>query len=162
MCFNSVNRDQILTAQQRRSNERIFNDKNEEHPLKVLYSNCDCLTQTKLSEIEQYVSEDSPDILVLTEIFPKHSVFELRVKLYNTENYDLFISTLVEGRGVAIYVKKKFVATQLIFDSKFKEHGWCKIKISGNNNLTRENTQQLMELIGQQQQIFPCTYYGRF
>ena len=48
---------------------------NENSPLKFLYSNCDCLTQPNISELEQYIVNESPDIMALAEIFPKHSHF---------------------------------------------------------------------------------------
>ena len=113
------------------TNNRI----SEEHPLKVMYSNCDCLTQSKLSELEQYIVNDSPDIIVLTEIFPKHSSLGIQVELFTIENYDSFFVNETEGWGVVIFVKKIFLATKLSFGSEFKEQIWCNLKISNSNSL---------------------------
>ena len=57
---------------------------------KIFYSNSDCLTQSKMSELEHYVFKDSPDIIVLTEIFPKHCNYGIQPELYNLENYYMF------------------------------------------------------------------------
>ena len=35
------------------------------------YTNCDCLTQTKLSELQCFIRTNSPDVVALTEIRPK-------------------------------------------------------------------------------------------
>ena len=56
---------------------------NEKSPLKILYSNCDCLTQPKISELEQYIVNESPEIMALTEIFLKHPHFGIQTELYN-------------------------------------------------------------------------------
>ena len=60
-----------------------FNDVNVHHnilnfgKLQVLYTNCDCLTQTKLSELKKFVAEKSPDIIAITEVFSKNSIFPI-------------------------------------------------------------------------------------
>ena len=113
-----------------------------------------------MSEPEHYVFKDSPDIVVLTEIFPKHCNYGIQPELYKLENYDMFLSSESEGRGVVIYVKQKFIATQIIFDSEFREHVWCKIKISETSSLLvggiyrspnsqRENSLHLIDLFCQ-------------
>ena len=115
-----------------------------------------------MSELENYVFKDSPDIpvIVLTEIFHKHCNYGIQPELYNLENYDIFLSSESEGRGVVIYVKQKFIATQIIFDSEVREHIWCKIKISDTSSLLvggiyrspnsqRENSLHLIDLLRQ-------------
>lgn len=44
--------------------------------LTVLYSNVDCLTHSKKLELECLLSENRADIVALTEIYPKNSIFE--------------------------------------------------------------------------------------
>ena len=39
--------------------------------LKYLYSNVDCITQIKKVELEYIIGNSSPDIIGLTEIYPK-------------------------------------------------------------------------------------------
>ena len=95
---------------------------NENSPLKFLYSNCDCLTQSKISELEQFIVNESPDIMALTEIFPKHSHFGIQTELYNLAEYDTSFSSTSEGRRVVIFAIKSFLATKLKIDSEFKEH----------------------------------------
>ena len=131
---------------------------NENSPLKFLYSNCDCLTQSKISELEQYIVNELPDIMALTEIFPKHSHFGIQTELYNLAEYDAFFSSTSEGPGVVIYAKKSFLATNLKIDSEFKEHVWCNLRILDSTNIVvgamyrspngqRENTTHLVNLL---------------
>ena len=42
---------------------------------KVLYTNCDCLSQVKKSELEYYQQKELPDVIALTEVFPKNKIF---------------------------------------------------------------------------------------
>ena len=44
--------------------------------LKVLYTNCDSLTEAKQCELLNIIEEDKPGIIALTEIYPKHATFE--------------------------------------------------------------------------------------
>ena len=39
--------------------------------LKVVYTNADCFTTSKQTELQCYIQEKDPDIIAITEIFPK-------------------------------------------------------------------------------------------
>ena len=65
--------------------------------MKFLYSNCDCLTQSKLSELEQYIVIELSDTMALTEIFPKRSHFGIQTELYNLAKYDAFFPSTSES-----------------------------------------------------------------
>ena len=97
-----------FNTEQETNNVNSQNRINEEHPLKVMYSNCDCLTQSKLSELEQYIVSDSPDIIVLTEIFPKHSSLGIQVELFNIENYDSFLQVKPKAGEWLSSLKRSF------------------------------------------------------
>ena len=68
--------------------------------LKCFYSNVDCLTQIKKVELEYIIENSSPDIIRLTEIYPKNCVNDLDESSYHTENYDMFLSPIGKGCGV--------------------------------------------------------------
>ena len=46
-------------------------------PLKVLYSNADCFTISKQSELKFYIQEKDPDIIAITDILPKTPAFDI-------------------------------------------------------------------------------------
>ena len=73
--------------------------------LQVLYTNCDSLTQTKLSEPKNFVAEKSPDIIAITEVFPQKKYFSPSHEHYQIKDYDIFL-TETDGRGVCIYAKQ--------------------------------------------------------
>ena len=103
--------------------------------LKVLYTNCDSLTQTKQCERLNIIVEDKPDIIALTEIYPKHATFETSAAFFAIDSYDLFLTPESEGRGIAIYTKSALKATQFTTESKAKEFLWCRIKLKDQNEI---------------------------
>lgn len=103
--------------------------------MKILYTNADCLSQTKLAELKILLNEEAPDILGITEVFPKHSLFEQQEVFYVIENYELFLSNLRKGRGVALYIKKQLNPVQVLIQSDFEESVWCKIYLQNRDCL---------------------------
>ena len=103
--------------------------------MKVFYTNADCLSQSKKDELENYIKNFSPDIIGITEIFPKRSSFINQEIFYHLENYDMFLSNINEGRGVAIYTKKSLNADAVKVESPFKESVWCKIQLQNHDAL---------------------------
>ena len=87
----------------------------------MFYTNADCLSQSKKDELELYIKHNSPDILGITETFPKRSYFKNQELFYHIENYDMFLSDINEGRGVAIYIKKSLNAVALTVEPSFNE-----------------------------------------
>lgn len=55
--------------------------------------------------MEALIVAENPDIISLTEIFPKKSLFGPVEEFYNLEGYVKIISDLEIGRGVVIYIK---------------------------------------------------------
>ncbi|MEW8544372.1 MAG: reverse transcriptase domain-containing protein, partial [Candidatus Thiodiazotropha sp.] len=118
----------------------------------------DCLTQVKRVELEVFINENSPDIIGLTEIFPKQYSYELDQSTFQIDNYDMFCSPIGQGRGVVIYVKNALFANSVTFDTNFKESVWCKIQLRQASTLlmgciyrspssTQENSEHLLSLL---------------
>ena len=123
----------------------------------MFYSNVDCFTVEKKLELQSLLTKNGIDIIGLTEILPKHSVFENLEVYYKLDNYNIFTSDLKEGRGVVICVREGLCAEQVILRSDFKEAVWCKIKLRQNDtflvgclyrspNSSDQNSLELMEL----------------
>ena len=86
----------------------------------------------KKCELINSIRENNPDIIALTEIYPKHATFETSAALFNIETYATFLTPEAEGRGIAI-VKGSIKATQLTVESYSKEFLWCKINLKDQN-----------------------------
>ena len=71
----------------------------------------------------------------LLKLFPKRSYFKNQELFYHIENYDMFLSDINEGRGVAIYIKKSLNAVALTVESSFNESLWCKIQLQNQDSL---------------------------
>ena len=76
-----------------------------------MYTNCDCLTQAKLSKLYCYIESYSPDIIALNEVLPKRPAFETSTELYKLEGYTMFSSDLNHGTEILVYVKESLGAT---------------------------------------------------
>ena len=77
--------------------------------------------------------EDNPDIMIITEIYPKNSTYQNFESLLQLPGYDLWSTD--SGRGIAIYTAVHLLATQIDIDHNFKEHIWCNIQISHGHNI---------------------------
>ena len=103
--------------------------------MKVFYTNCDCLTQTKLSELQCYIRTNSPDVIALTEILPKNYLFETSANSYIIQGYTMFSSNMMRGRGILLYIKESLGATDYQVNEPFQEHIWCKLSLTRGDNL---------------------------
>ncbi len=101
-----------------------------------------------------------PDIVAITEIYPKNTSFENVREVYNIEGYDSFIHDLKSGRGVIIYTIKNLNASELLINEKYNESVWLDVDLKGNDRLVigciyrspndqRENIQQLEKCINE-------------
>ena len=100
--------------------------------LKVIYSNCDSLTEAKQCELLNIKEED---IKALTEMYHKHATFETTAAYFHIENYDLFLTRESERSEIAIYTKSALKATQFTTESRAKEFPWCRIKLRDHNEI---------------------------
>ena len=124
----------------------------------MLYTNSDCLSQTKLVELSNFCDQNNLDIIAITEILPKFSLFQPEEKNYSLDGFDLFTSNLSQGRGCAIFVKQYLVATKVTFECNLDESVWCQINLNNNDKLvigyiyrnqnsTLKNNQNLYQLL---------------
>ena len=67
----------------------LLNHENKQF-LSVFYTNADCLSQSKKEELELYINSNSPDIIGVTEMFPKRSSFKNQEIFYQLTDYDFF------------------------------------------------------------------------
>ena len=55
----------------------------------------------------EYICVFNPDIITITEIYPKHSLYELTITELNIDGYDIFYNdTCLAHRGVCIFILK--------------------------------------------------------
>ena len=80
--------------------------------LKVLYTNADGFTISKQTELKCYIQEFEPDIIAITEILPKHTVFYLDASHYIIDGYNMFYSDLTQGRGCVCYSNSSIPASR--------------------------------------------------
>lgn len=89
---------------------------------------------------------------------PKNSLLPIDDSFFQFSDYDSFLSSTKDGRGVAVFIKKKFSATLLTINSHFQEAVFCKLRLRGSDsalvgcvyrspNSTRENFDLLTELL---------------
>ena len=100
---------------------------------KILYTNADCFTLSKREELNVIIQESSPDIIGITEVFPKNKLFDNQEIFYQIDN--LLTANLQEGRGVILYVKSDLFAEQAYFESDFQEAVWCRVKLKNRDTL---------------------------
>ena len=92
-------------------------------------NNCDCLTQTKKLELQEFDKNSQPDIIALTEIYPKNTIYDINETYYQITDYHMFMSSNESGRGIVIYTKCSLQAQKYVFNVNFKEQVWCKIQL---------------------------------
>ena len=91
--------------------------------LNCLYSNVDSLLNKK-DELEARISQSKPDVIALTEIFPKNIQYEVDNAELSITGYKLFLSTK-RKRGVAIYIKENLEAYESNMNGQdFEESVW--------------------------------------
>jgi len=73
--------------------------------LKCWSTNADSLLN-KLDELKARIYLFNPDIIAITEIYPKHNLYEITATELNINGYDVFCNDESSAhRGVCIYIK---------------------------------------------------------
>ena len=77
--------------------------------LNVLYKNSDILTN-KLNQLHLLAIEHHLDILMITEMKPKHSFEPITTQHIKLEGFDIYsnIEDKESKRGIAIYISHKY------------------------------------------------------
>ena len=129
--------------------------------LTIYYTNADNLLN-KRNELQLIITSKQPDVLVITEIFPKNilSTKISQVEL-NLEGYYFYGSEVKDNsRGVIIYIRNDIISYPCseVDDIHFLESAWCVIKVGKNDRLllggiyrsssgTDENNENLLQLL---------------
>ena len=109
-------------------------------------------------ELESYIQLKTPDVIALTEVLPKNSLFDQNKEVFMLHGYSCFSSVLTQGRGVLLYVKENFSAIEEVYVRNFQDAVWCKIMLRGGDKLligciykspnsTSENTLNMFEAV---------------
>ena len=108
---NGLNYDPIRTNDQRFKNTAASHTPVKTvKSLKCWSTNADSLFN-KIDELKARICVFNPDIITITEIYPKHSLYELTITELNIDGYDIFYNdTGFARRGVCIYIKTCFNA----------------------------------------------------
>ena len=132
---NSTQSDDENTFSTASINENDINMqfKGTKEGLSFYYTNADNLL-FKLDELKVRIQLVSPDILIITEIYPKtEKSTDLTEEEFQIDNYTLYRSNVAENsRGVAIYVKNTLSSTVNVelTDHLFTESVWVSIQLS--------------------------------
>ena len=103
-----------------------------------MYTNADTLTN-KMRELQILAIERKADIIMITEVRPKHTKEILSKQQFMLEGYDLYtnIEEEEEARGVAVYIAKHLAlrAHEIEIDSDFNESIWVQLNISESTKI---------------------------
>ena len=96
----------------------------------------------KRQELVHIFKIENPDIVLLNELLPKKTTFDVQPAEINFEGYDCFSncfeSSIRNPRGVAIYVKRSLNAQPVILNEDqivAKETVWAEIKLKDDEKL---------------------------
>ena len=89
----------------------------------------------KKEELILQLQDNSPDIIAITEMYPKTKLFDNQEIFYHLNGYDMLLANLHEGRGVVIYIKSNLNAEQVYFETNFKESVWCHINLKNRDTI---------------------------
>ena len=95
--------------------------------LKCFYTNADSLPNKK-EEFENSIIKEKPDVVAITEVFPKNSRYKVTAAELNIQGYDLFIDERGQGkRGIIIYCKCELEATLSDVEYKYDGSLWISL-----------------------------------
>ena len=130
--------------------------------LTVMYSNIDQSLTGKLNELIGNIEIHRPDIIMLTEIEPKHKkdpTKQIKDSEINIPNYALFTNQ-IKKRGVAIYIKNELNPRDCtaIINEKFEECVFCEFEgvndekiligcMYKSPNSSKENVENMMKTL---------------
>ena len=106
--------------------------------LSIYYTNADSVLN-KLDELKVRIQIISPDILIITEIFPKTGkACDIAVEELHIDNYTLYTSSIKDNsRGVAIYVVNSLSSTLNLnlTEYSYSESVWVNIRLENRDSL---------------------------
>ena len=105
--------------------------------LKCWYTNADSLIN-KIDELKGRIKVFSPDIICVTEVFPKNCVYGISMSEIYIEGYDCFCSEFnYHDRGVCIYIRDNLNSHKLDLSSnnQFNEYIFCLLSLSDSDDI---------------------------
>ena len=106
--------------------------------LRCWYTNADSLIN-KLEELKCRMTESCPDIVCITEVFPKHCVADVSVVNLQINGYNCYCSAFSHSnRGVCLYVKSNLNAYRLgdLKMRDFQESLWYSVSLPNSDYIT--------------------------
>ena len=126
--------------------------------LNCMYTNADSI-MNKREELEARIEVNQPDIIAISEVYPKVQGHHIQSAELQLDGFDCFTADQ-EGRGVCIYTRKwmKATAVNSLTGSDFSESVWCETRLKNNDilligcvyrspNSSQDNNDRLMDLI---------------
>ena len=102
-------------------------------------TNCDSL-MNKRDELSILISQYEPKIILLTEILPKNVKNPIDRSELVLPNYELYVSSLVNGHAVATYIHESIssIVVENLTTELFQESVWFCSKLDNNDNYLME------------------------
>lgn len=90
----------------------------------------------KIDELKSriYNTKYNPDIIGITEVFPKNARYTILPAELTLPGYELFINVNPK-LGSGLYIKKELNPVEYKMETQFKESVWVKVKLNKNDNL---------------------------
>ena len=100
--------------------------------LLIWYANVDTLTDAKMNELKSRIKNEHPDVICLTEVYPKSFSIAPHDAFFDIDGYNPPLRNECNklNRGVLMYTANHIIGTQISPATDFKESIWCKIKIT--------------------------------
>ena len=124
------------------NSERLSLDEKISEPnldkLRVYYTNADCLLN-KIGELQVMIDIVKPDVIVVTELFPKSiNPVNIDKNEYKINGFTCYTGVIKENsRGVVIYVREDIKSDYCytLNNDNFKESVWCEVRMNSKDKL---------------------------
>ena len=105
--------------------------------MKILFTNADQLTESKMCELITKIHQDKPMIVAVSEVKMKQATKERSLEDFQIPNYTLHPVNLTQriGRGIAVYTHKSIdkSVVEIQLDDKFEESCMLEIRLRGGD-----------------------------
>ena len=134
----TVHRKRVVECHHQRHLTRSLKPSNMPS-IKVLFTNADQMTTSKLAELQVKVKEQKPHIIAVSEVKLKNSKKERLKEDYAIPGYSLHPTNLSKGsgRGIAVYTHCSLDSSvnQVTLDQSFEEACCIEVKLRGGDVL---------------------------
>jgi len=100
--------------------------------IKCLYTKVDTITNKKC-DLEILIDKHKPDILGITEVKPKNSLWELTEAELYIEGYTLYYN--LSGRGSVLYITNNIKSHEIEIERCSEAAVWCDISLRNQDHL---------------------------